>query len=295
MSNIFGKIEKSARNYFPSFLAPAAKNLISYPRYYDQLKKSKAQYSLYKEKYNQHVLFIAGLPKSGTTWLEKILSSFPGFTDIMIPEAVAYEQKRGQSHLFEFPANIFTRFNDSLAVLKLHAHGSFRNFSLLEQAGINYVVLFRDLRDVAVSHVHYVQSTSYHPENKVYKRMNTKHGLIHFANTLLPDFIKWVDSWHEHKDSSLSLILKYEDLLASPYEKLTEVAKHYKINTSDEEIKTIIQKNSFENLKAVENINDESKSFYRKGGAGDWQNHFDVELKAIYDAALKDFNARYNY
>ena len=295
MSNIFGKIEKNARGYFPPFLAPAAKSMIAWPRYYSQLHKSKTQFSTYKDKYPQHILFIAGLPKSGTTWLEKMLGSFPGFVDIMIPEAVAYEQKNKQSHLFEFPGNIFSRFDESLAVLKMHAHGSFRNFSLLEQAGLRYVVLFRDLRDVAVSHVHYVQATAYHPEHALYKRLNTKHALIHFANELLPQFVEWVDSWHQHKNSPLSYIIRYEDLLLHPYEKLTEVVNHYRINTSDEEIKSIIQKNSFENMKAGENGISEEKSFFRKGGSGDWKNYFDIELKEIYGSILKEFNAEYGY
>jgi Sulfotransferase domain len=295
MSNIFGKIEKKARGYFPSFLAPAAKKFIAYPRYYEQLRKSKTQFSIYKNKYRQNILFVAGLPKSGTTWLEKMLGSFPGFTDVMIPEAVAYEQKNGQSHLFELPGNIFSRFNESLAVLKLHAHGSFRNFSILEKHNLRYVVLYRDLRDVAVSHVFYVQSTAYHPQHALYKRLNTKHALIHFANTLLPEFIDWVDSWHQHESSPLSYVLKYEDLLKAPYEKLTEVVNHYCINTSDDEIKTIIQKNSFESMKGGKTSDEGENSFFRKGESGDWKNHFDVELKEIYRIALKDFNDKYGY
>lgn len=295
MSGIFSKIEKNARGYFPSFLAPIAKNIIAWPRYYDQLRRSREQFNMYKEKYPQHILYVAGLPKSGTTWLEKMLGSFPGLADIMIPEAVAYEQKHKQSHTFEFPEKIFSRFNGSLAVLKLHAHGSPHNFRLLEEAGLRYVVLFRDLRDVAVSHIHYVQSTAYHPEHAVYKRLNTKEALIHFANTLLPEFAAWVHSWQQHAGSPFSYILRYEDLLASPYEKFTEVVNHYRIHSSDDEIKKIIQKNSFTSMKKNETGVDASKSFFRKGQSGDWKNYFDTELERIYNDILQDFNAQYGY
>lgn len=295
MSTIFNKIEKNARGYFPSFLAPLAKNIIAWPRYYDQLRRSKEHFNEYKNKYPQHILYVAGLPKSGTTWLEKMLGSFPGFVDIMIPEAVAYEQKHKQSHSFDFPEKIFSRFHESLVVCKLHAHGSLHNYTLLEKAGLHYVVLFRDLRDVAVSHVHYVQSTAYHPEHPVYKRLNTKEALMHFANTLLPQFVAWVNSWHEHRASSLSYILRYEDLLASPYEKFRDVVRHYNIQASDEEIKQIVDKNSFSNMKRNETGVDASKSFFRKGQSGDWKNYFDDELDKVYDERLREFNELYGY
>src|SRR4030095_1523621 len=153
MFDIYNFAERKARNFAPNFLTPFAKKMIAYPRYYAQLKNARSQYNIYKEKYNQNILFIAGLPKSGTTWFEKMLGSFPGFVDVMIPEAVSYEQKHKESHAFEFPNYLFTRFKNALVVLKLHAHGSLHNFELLQKNNIKYVVLYRDLRDVAVSHI----------------------------------------------------------------------------------------------------------------------------------------------
>ncbi|HXL56871.1 MAG TPA: sulfotransferase domain-containing protein [Chitinophagaceae bacterium] len=163
MSNVYNLLESKARKYIPYFIAPLVKKVIAYPRYYAQIKKCRSQYNTYKDKYNQPVLFVAGLPKSGTTWFEKMLGSLPGFSDIMIPEAVSYEQTHHQSHTFEFPSDLFKRFKKALVVLKLHAHGSLHNFQVLEKSNIKYVVMYRDLRDVAVSHVFYVQRTTYHP------------------------------------------------------------------------------------------------------------------------------------
>src|SRR3954447_11464740 len=133
MINLYPTIEKHARRSIPHFIAPAAKKVFAYSRYYSQLKRCHSQYHLHKEKYKQPILFVAGLPKSGTTWIEKMLSSFPGFSDVMIPEAVNYEQKHRESHSFAFPANLFTRFKNALVVLKLHSHGSLHNFELLQK------------------------------------------------------------------------------------------------------------------------------------------------------------------
>ena len=296
MSNLYAIIEKYARKSVPSFVAPIAKKTIAYPRYYSQLKKCRSQYDVYKEKYNQNILFVAGLPKSGTTWFEKMLGSFPGFSDVMIPDAVNYEQRHKESHTFEFPENLFDRFKNALAVLKLHAHGSLHNFKLLEKNKIKYVVIYRDLRDVAVSHIFYVQHTAYHPEYDDYKNLNTKEALLHFAKTLLPEFVQWIYSWHQHTQSSFSYILRYEDLVVEPFQKMKEVAQHYGINTADEELNDVINKNSFESLSGGRKKGTiDSASFFRSGTIGDWQRYFDDELIKVYNTILNGFLGKYNY
>lgn len=287
MSSLYETIEKYARRSVPTFIAPVAKKMIAYPRYYSQLRKCRSKYEQFRSCYSQNILYVAGLPKSGTTWLEKMLSSFPGFSEVMIPEAVAYEQNHKQSHTFEFPENLFERFRDALVVLKLHAHGSMHNFSLLEKNKIKYVVLYRDLRDIAVSHIFYVQRTRYHPEHGIYKNLNTKKALIYFAKTLLPEFIQWINSWQQHATSSLNYILCYEDLIDNPISKLKEITKHYGIQATDEELNLIINKNSFENLSGGRKKGEtNTSSFFRSGHVGDWKNYFDSELEELYSLLL---------
>jgi len=294
MFDIYDYAERKARNFAPNFLTPFAKKMIAYPRYYAQLKNARSQYNVYKEKYNQNILFIAGLPKSGTTWFEKMLTSFPGFFDITIPEAVSYEQKHKESHTFEFPDNLFNRFKNALVVLKLHAHGSLHNFELLQKNKIRYVVLYRDLRDVAVSHIFYVQRTAYHPEYKIYQNLDTRDALLYFAKTLLPQFVIWVDNWHQYNQSPLSYILRYEDLATEPFQKMKEVAQHYGIHTSDNELNEIITKNGFENLSGgrKKGIADDS-SFFRSGISGDWKKYFDDEIREAFDIALQHSKEQY--
>lgn len=296
MPGIYSIIEKIARKNTPSSLAGIAKKIIAYPRYYSQIKKSRAKYDTYNYKYQQHILFVAGLPKSGTTWFEKMLSSIPGFSEIMIPEAVSFEQKNKQSHSFELPDNIFLRFKNALVVLKLHAHGSDHNFELLKKNNIRYVVMYRDLRDVAVSHVFYVKRTKYHPEHSAYRNLTIQQGLNYFAQTLLPQFVEWIETWQKHIDSDLSYILKYEELVANPFKKMKEVTKHYGISITDEELQAIINENNFEKLSGGRKKGDtDSQSFFRSGTTGDWKKYFDEDLLKTYNTALKVFFRRYGY
>jgi len=126
--------------------------------------------------------------------------------------------------------------------------------------------------------------------------LNIKEGLLYFAQTLLPEFIKWVDSWHQYAGSSLCYILKYEALVSNPLVKMAEAIKHYGIKISGEELMNIINKNSFEILSGGRKKGSaDTSSFFRSGISGDWKKHFDHELTIIYNTILKDFLQKYGY
>ncbi|MEQ8240957.1 MAG: sulfotransferase domain-containing protein [Cyclobacteriaceae bacterium] len=282
--------EKLAKKFLNPFLSGIIKTALAYPRFLKQLNVCKQGFKDFGTQYNQKVLFVAGLPKSGTTWLEKMLFSLPGFHEIMIPEAVYYEQRNIGSHDFDFPSNTISRLKGSLAVLKLHVHGSLNNAEILKTAGLNYVVLFRDLRDVAVSYYFYVKNTPWHPEYKTYNHFNSpSEGLHQFAKTLLPEYKEWVYSWRNVADANC-LIIKYEDLKSDTLGHLRNITKHYKLIITDEELNRIVDKNSFKTLSTGRKEGESNnESFFRKGISGDWKNHFDDELKEIYKKEIGDF------
>ncbi|WP_375582914.1 sulfotransferase domain-containing protein [Cyclobacterium xiamenense] len=278
------------------FLSGVIKKFIAFPRYKLQLRVCRKGYSSYEALYRQKILFVAGLPKSGTTWLEKMLFSLPGFHEIMIPEAVYYEQKNGGSHDFNIPENTISRLNRSLAVLKLHVHGSINNVLVLEKAKINYVVIFRDLRDVAVSYFYYVRNTPWHPEHKRYMRLPTvQDGLMEFGKVLLPAYKEWVDSW-QLNGTGRCMIVRYEDMRADTFNVFSRILGHFQIDLSEDEIKSIIEENSFKALtKGRKEGQDDSSSFFRKGVTGDWKNHFNDDLKDLYKAEIGDFLIKNGY
>lgn len=293
---MYHKLEKFARTYALPIFSGVAKSTIAYPRYYTQLRRARKGFHTYSQQYGQTTLYVAGLPKSGTTWLEKMLSSLDGFQSVMIPQAVNYEQKNGESHTYEFNETLFEHFKQALVVLKLHAHGSTQNFQALAKNNQKFVVLYRDLRDVAVSYIFYVKRTAYHPEHKYYKLLDTKLALRRFAETLLPEYIAWIDSWDQYKAHKLCYMLSYEQLLENPIDNFKKIISHYNISITASNLKKIIAQNKFNALKKgnqKDNVNE--NSFYRKGKSGDWINYFDNDLKVLYKAQMGDFLIRYGY
>lgn len=289
-------LEQLAKAYLPPPVARTAKRFAVYPRYLTQVQACRRGFQQFGERYPQKVLFIAGLPKSGTTWLEKMVASYPGFHDLLIPEVAAYELATGDSHSYNLPGNMFSGFKNMLVLTKMHVHGSPHNVALLHKAGIKYVVLYRDLRDVAVSHFFYVRQTPWHPEYPLYAHLSAQHALTLFAQRTLLAYVDWIRSWHAHHDPAMSLILRYEQMLTDTTAMMTKVADHFGLDSSSKWINRLVEKHSFQNLSGGRNQGTENaNSFFRKGLAGDWQNYFTDELKTLYKEQIGEFLIEFNY
>ncbi len=289
-------LENLTRRCLPPAGARLAKRMAVGTRARAQARACREGFRVYGNRYPQKVLFVAGLPKSGTTWVEKMLSSFPGFHEMLIPEVAAHELATGGSHDFELPEDMFGRFKDMLVLTKMHCHGSAHNAEVLERAGVRYVVLFRDLRDVAVSNYFYVCNTPWHPEYQYYHGKSVQEGLIAFAARTLPGYVAWVQSWQANRDPERSLVFRYEDLLADDLGCLRQMAALFELPGDEDELRQIAERNSFKAMSGGRERGQESgSSFQRKGEAGDWKNHFTPEITGAYRRVLGDFLIEFGY
>jgi hypothetical protein len=147
-----------------------------------------------------------------------------------------------------------------------------------------------------VSHYFYVRRSPWHPEFPVYSRLSLDKGLIEFSHKLLPEFAEWVRSWHENRDAQLSRIITYEDLLSKPVSVFSEVAKHFRLDSSSGVVERIVEENSFRRLsKGRVRGEEKTDSFFRKGIIGDWRNHFTTELREIYKREIGEFLIEFGY
>ena len=289
-------LKRLANRALPAPAARLAKRIAVHPRYQAQARACRRGFREHGSRYPQKVLFVAGLPKSGTTWLEKMLSSYPGFHELLIPDVAAHEMATGGSHDYELPDDIFSRFDRMLVLTKMHVHGSPHNIRVLHDAGVNYVVLFRDLRDVAVSHHFYVSRTPWHPEYPLYRRRSVEEGLRVFADRLLEPFADWVRSWRENRDPDRSVVFRYEEMLDDAHGALKRMAALFQLPDSPEEIRRIAESHSFQRMSGGRSRGQEqSGSFVRKGVAGDWVNHFTPEIRDLYKGKIGSFLIEMDY
>ncbi len=290
------KLEKLSKKCLPPSMCLLAKRLAVPIRYRAQAKRCRQGFREHGQKYPQKVLFVAGLPKSGTTWLENMIKSFPGFSDLLIPDVAKFEAKTGGSHDYELPEDMFSRFRDMLVLTKMHVHGSQHNVDVLREAGVRYVVMFRDLRDVAVSHFYYVNQTPWHAEYPVYAKTTLQEGLAEFARRTLPEYAEWVRSWHARRDPERSLVVRYEQMLKDAVGPMKQVSELFQLGASDELIANIVEANSFKRLSGGRKRGQaDNKSFFRSGTSGGWAKHFTPELKDLYKEVIGDFLIEFDY
>jgi lipopolysaccharide transport system ATP-binding protein len=191
---------------------------------------------------------------------------------------------------------MFSRFTDMLVLTKMHVPGSAHNVEVLRAAGVKYVVLYRDLRDVAVSHFFYVRQTPWHPEYSLYARLSLQEALALFADRTLVAFVEWIRSWRQNRDPKMSLLLRYERMLSDPLTTMIAVAEHFELDSSLETVGQIVERHSFQRLSGGRRQGQQDVSnFFRKGIAGDWKNHFTPEIKALYKRYIGDFLIELGY
>lgn len=290
------KIENLTKKYLSPPGARVLKRLAIYPRYAAQVRACRAGFRQFGHMYPQKILFIAGLPKSGSTWLEKMVSSCPGFHELLIPEANIYDLTAGGCHDFDLPSDTFSRFTNMLVATKMHVHGSPHNVELLHSAGVKYVILYRDLRDVAVSYFFYVRQTPWHPEYPIYAGLSVPKGLEIFADRTLLAYVDWVRSWHKNRSPKMSVELRYEEILLDAVSAMTRVFELFELDTSPDTVKEIVETHSFRRLSGGRSQGQENKSsFFRKGMSGDWKNHFTPDLKELYKELIGDFLIEFGY
>jgi hypothetical protein len=290
------KLNKFVGTYLPPSLARIARGIGVFPRYWLAARACRAGYKEFGHLYPQNVVFVAGLPKSGTTWMKKMLASYPGFCELMIPQVTTYALKTGAGMDYDLPSDMFTRFKEMLVVTRMHVSGSRHNVQLLQDAGVRYLVLFRDPRDVAVSEFFYATRLRWHARYQYYAGLRVAEGLKVFAQRTLPKHKQWFRSWRENRDPDTSLTLRYEDLLSGPVQAMTEVARLFELDHSPEKIGQIVEAHSFRRLsKGRGRGQEDPSSHFRKGVAGDWRNHFTPEIKAVYKEQIGDLLIELGY
>lgn len=249
--------------------------------------------------YPQHFVFIAGLPKSGTTWVEALWQNVPSF--------VSYER----SFLRHFDAfdtvhsphdlhvKFFSRIpKDRYSYLKRHTHYSEDNEAILRQFDIKPIVVIRDIRDMLISRYHHAMEDPRHWMHQRLVNLNFEQGFmtsmdLQQSSSQLQYYNNWIQGWLDYQDRCPNdvLIVKYEDMLADVAGALDNMLRFHNIELSAEAIQAIIarQKQGYkkgaslgENLKRAPG----EKNTFRKGKSGEWRHQLsDAHLAAIEQVA----------
>jgi lipopolysaccharide transport system ATP-binding protein len=138
-------------------------------------------------------------------------------------------------------------------------------------------VVIRDLRDALVSY--YFSMRYSHPLITDYVRqrredlqgVQAEEGMLRLLSGPLTHFARIQRSW---LDTGVE-IFRYEDLLGDTTAVLRRMARIAELPVSERRIRAVVRLNAFERMSGGRRRGQENpRSFFRKGVAGDWRAHF---------------------
>lgn len=271
-------------------------NLLKNPIY--EIKNIQEDFKSYFGKYNypHRIIFIAGLPKSGTTWVENFFTKIPGY----VIRSLSGDQKYINNH--GIPSNGFKYFpKKCYSCIKTHANPTIENFKALNKNGIDkIIVIYRDPRDVAISrYFHFCKSPKKpsEPYYMDYNSMDKKDAIKHSILIIKKEFFKWINGWLDYakQNPDKILIIKYEEMYFNTFITFKKICLYYEINLNDKHIYLILD--SLKDMKKEFNTNKIAglKSTFRKGGSGGWKDHFTKEHIDLFTSEDKEMLKKFGY
>ena len=233
--------------------------------------------------YPHRILFVAGIPKSGTTLVENFLFQIPGYC----PRELSGDT--GVLNAKNLPSNAFEHVPpDRYSFFKTHVNPTDRNIEVMRRAGIRrVVVMFRDPRDIAISrYFHYAQGGYAWPPDELPPsgHLTEEEGISGCIEVVLKEFLPWMSAWRARAqaDPENHLVLSYEHLVSSTTDTLQEVLLFYSIDVDAAAMTRMVSR-----ARAIGGGHMRAglpgmRSTFRKGAIGDWKRSFTAAQKARF-------------
>ncbi|GJM39850.1 MAG: sulfotransferase [Ardenticatenaceae bacterium] len=217
-------------------------------------------------------VLVNGSPKSGTTWMLKMIASLPGYEEI------------GNYY------GDFQKYHTTKHGHVIHGHDAYTPElkNILLEEGVKVILMLRDPRDQLVSRMFHVKRSTNHAWNERMKSMDNDEALMLCieGRENLPgmyDMITLAQSWLN--ENAEALVMKYEDLLEDTVQHFRIVLDYLGIRNNQGLAEVIVERNRFARLSMGKRIwqnqrkpgQEDSKSHFRKGIVGDWRNYLTPE------------------
>ena len=271
----------------------------------NKLERLSANYQV-DQVLSRELFFVCGSPKSGTTWLQRLLDAHP---EVMCA---------GEGHFFDKLsqdiATVFRGYNQQQTIVAERVYEGKPYYSGAGQADLDFlmqgvVALMMARRGVAPNvrcigdktpryTEHLASVWRIFPDSKVIHIIRDARDVVAsslhhrlragFSDALdqnAPSFNEVVrastDSWVTHISKARRqgelratqyMEVRYEDLLSRPLESLTAVMAFLRVSEDVAYIKDCLDVADFKKLSGREKGEEDKQSFFRKGIAGDWKN-----------------------
>jgi hypothetical protein len=229
-------------------------------------------------------IFIAGYPKSGSTWFQSLVAG------------IVFGVLADKSELRLIDDLIPDIHEDDSFYRRYQAPTFFKTHHKPRPAYRNVVYLLRDGRDVMVSYWHYLQAVQ-HREVNFLAMTQTGRGLYP---------CKWhehVTAWMENPHGARMMVIKYEDLLQDTVAQMMRFCDFAGIKIEPAFLEQVCEASSFENLKKQGTLKGSAnghaapsrKLFPRRGCVGSYRDEMPPEVQEAFMADAAGVLAQQGY
>ncbi|XP_018409899.1 PREDICTED: 3-beta-hydroxysteroid sulfotransferase-like [Nanorana parkeri] len=241
-------------------------------------------------------VFNVTYPKSGTTWLQEILSLIysngdptPVKTQFSWDRVPWLEQHRARNKLENRPS-------PRLITTHVPRHIFPQSF---DKSKAKVIYTIRNPKDVCVSLYYFALIAQFMESREDFQDFIS---LFLSKNTLFGRWFEHVKEWLTMKDNPNFLILSYDSMIKDLKSNVVKICKFLGKDLDDAAIDSVVEHSSFKAMKennmsnysaVPNNIFDKQKgTFHRKGISGDHMNHFtpaqEEEFERIYKECMKE-------
>ena len=252
---------------------------------------------------NLPIVFGNSFPKSGTHLLEQILQGLADFGPFLALGRwiLTYDERRRtdfKRSIQEIVGDIHNLFPGEIAVG--HVHATPENVSALIRSGFVNFFIYRDPRDVAVSHAlwvtnkdvrhrlhgYYTEVLSDLEERIATSIMGVPDEALEFTNirARFEPYLGWLEL-----DQVMSI--RFEDLIHGRERVIGQILDHFSQFSGCQ-----LSLPRREAIEALTRCIDPAKSLtFREGKTGGWRKHFTDEHKALFKEVVGDLLIRLGY
>lgn len=257
---------------------------------------SAVRYRLNPAWRDRRRILVNGVPKSGTTWLYRMILAVPGYQE--------RGNFRGDISLYDSvqPGNVVHGHDWYTAELN----------QKLSEANIKVVLVTRDLRDQTVSRMFHLKRDQTHAWQPTIEPLNNDEALMLSIEgreagndlPLLPGVEAWKTFTRQWLAADINIVyLRYEDLVAEPIKEMGRVFNNLDLPVPRSLLQAIVERNRFERLTVGHKFwqsarrpgQEDAASHFRKGITGDWQNFFNEAHRQRFKELAGDWLVEMGY
>ena len=245
------------------------------------------------------ILLGISFPKSGTHLLDQILLGFSKVAPYAKRLHSFYAEYEGESGVKRPPEQALAWLDALRPYDVASAHLFARPETIARVCSSNFIpyFIFRDPRDVVVSHVFYVtEMEARHVHHAYYQSLPDFNACLNVSILGRPDIqLEFPDiasrfkpylNWLDHPEV---LTIHFEDLIHDRAATLTRIMDHLLVRAPLPSTRQLIL-NSLES-----SINPTKSPTFRSGKTGEWKKHFTAEHKKIFKDVAGDLLVKLGY